>query len=124
MGRQDVPAALEVLRQKLVYTMRLGDRMVCYLDKLRCDFINEYTGEAFPSADVMNFTKWRGNDYYMCVVKQDENHDLAKTKGQYFMNDNFQFCILANYVSDDDVIETLAKIPNADQFEKIIIQDN
>ena len=69
--------------------MRLGDRMVCYIEKMRCDFVNEYTSEGFPSADVMNFTKWRGNDYYMKVVKPDENHDPVGVKGQFFMHDNF-----------------------------------
>ena len=124
MQRQDFAEGLEKLRQKLIYTMRLGDRMVVYLEKLRCDFINDYTSEAFPSADVMNFEKWRGNDYYMCVVKPDENKDMQGTSGQYSMHDNFQFIILCSYVSDDDVVETMSKIPNCDQFEKIIIRDN
>ena len=57
----------------------------------------------------------------MTIVKPDEDHDIHKVKGQYFMHDNYQLIVLVSYSSDSDALEQLKGIPNGDQFDKYII---
>ena len=45
---------------------------------MTADFTNEFNfkPDVFPTEDIFDFDKWRGNDHYMCIVKPDENKDL------------------------------------------------
>ena len=71
--------------------MRCGDRLVLFVDKLNPDFKNEYNfpPDHWPSDELFDFEKWRSNDTYMKIVKEEENEDLLKNKGKYSMHDNF-----------------------------------
>ena len=68
----------ESLRHTLVYSMRVGDRYVIYLDKMKADFKKQinFPGELWPSDEIFDFKTWREHDCYMKVVKESENHDL------------------------------------------------
>ena len=91
MNLQNPRQACEKIRHSLVYSMRCGDRFVIYVDKLIPDFNNEYNfpPDHWPSYDIFDFQKWRDNDNYMKVVKEDENHDILLNKNKYSMHDNF-----------------------------------
>mmetsp|Transcript_15608 Transcript_15608/g.26371 ORF Transcript_15608/g.26371 Transcript_15608/m.26371 type:complete len:179 (+) Transcript_15608:66-602(+) len=114
MQRKTPHEVCESLRSTLVYAMRCGDRYVIYLDKMRGDFKNQlnFPPNHWPSEEIFDFKTWRENDCYMKVVKEEENEDLLKQKGRYFMNDNFQMIILASYHSDEDCEELVKLIPH------------
>ena len=125
MGRKDKREAAEVLRKSLVYCMRAGDRFVIYLDKMTCDLKQEYNiPDHFPTEEIFDFDKWRGNDHYMCVVKTEENHDNENVQGQYFMNSNFQMIVLLTYTSEEDAVNMMKNIPHSDKMAKYVIVDN
>ena len=115
--------ACESIRHSLVYCMRCGDRLVLFVDKLNPDFKNEYNfpPDHWPSDEIFDFEKWRSNDTYMKVVKEEENEDLLKNKGKYSMHDNFQMIYLATYQSNEDAEAILRNIPHSEKMAKFII---
>ena len=52
--------------------MRIGDRLVIFLDKMKPNFKIEYNfpSDHWPSDEIFDFKGWRNDDCYMKVVKQ------------------------------------------------------
>ena len=70
--------ACEAIRHSLVYSMRAGDRLVIYFDKMTVDMKKDanFPPDHWPSEEIFNWPHWREFENYMKVVKEDENHDL------------------------------------------------
>ena len=68
---------MNTLRKSLVDAMRIGDRLVIFIDKMKPNFNIEYNfpPDHWPSDLIFDFKGWRSNDCYMKVVKQSEDHD-------------------------------------------------
>ena len=57
--------------------MRIGDRLVIFIDKMKPNFKIEYNfpTDHWPSELIFDFKEWRSNDCYMKVVKPSEDYD-------------------------------------------------
>lgn len=115
LGLQTRTAALETLRQALVYSMRIGDCFVINVDKTAPDFNSKFThDEIFPTDEVFDWGLWRADDTYMKVVKEEEDHDLLGNKKMYTLLPKFQMCILATYDTDEHICQVCDAVPHSD----------
>ena len=123
MREQTKREACEKLRKQLVHCMRVGDRLVIFLDKCLPNFQSDYNfpPDTWPSHDIFNFEKWRTNDLYMSVVKSEEDHDVNNNRGQYFMHDFFQIVVLATYQGEQDAKKIVDLFPHAAKMAKYMI---
>mmetsp|Transcript_2045 Transcript_2045/g.3061 ORF Transcript_2045/g.3061 Transcript_2045/m.3061 type:complete len:106 (-) Transcript_2045:7-324(-) len=105
--------------------MRCGDRFVIYTDKMKADFKKDYNfpPDHWPSDEIFDFKHWREDDTYMKVVKEEENHDMLKNKGKYYMEDNFQMIVLASWQNPEDAKLLMDGIPHVEDMAKYIIVD-
>ena len=123
IGHRTKEEALEVLRKSLVYSMRIGDVYAINCDNLNLDFVNEWTHpEIFPAEEITEFDEWRENDFYMKVVKPEENYDLIGNKKCYVMNEKFTICFLYRYTNDENMVRIVDNIPNSDQMRFLITE--
>ncbi len=99
--------------------MRTGDTLVINLDKLEVDFITEFTGPQFPADKIFNYEYWR--DHYLQVVAEDEMFDCWENKGVFEMREKFMLAVICSYTTDADIVRVLQRIPNQDEFQKILI---
>ena len=58
----------------------------------------------------------------MRVVREEENEDLVKNKGKFFMHEKFQIVILSTYESDEQCIKFCEGIPGVENMAKFIIK--
>ena len=117
IGKKTKTEALDVLRQGLVYSMRIGDTFVINIDKSCPDFITNYThDEIFPTEEIFDWPFWCCPDpeNYMKIVKEEEDHDLLGNKKMYSMRDKFQMVILATYTTDEHLVKVIKNIPHSD----------
>ena len=91
MKMQEVPAALEALRSKMIVAMRAGQNLILDLDKFTPDFNNKYTNEDenFPAAKVFDKAEFSKEEVYMKLVREDENKNIMGDKGNFMLHENF-----------------------------------
>lgn len=121
LGRITKDEAIEQLRKALVYSMRIGDRLVLNCGKYAIDFRNDFNDPVnFPTDLIFNFEEWRKDENYKKIVRPEEDVDLLGNKKCYFMNDNFDIIILHDIqgmTEDNDKREEIkSKIPHFNQF--------
>ena len=75
----------------------------------------------FPTEEIFDFDTWTQNDFYMKIVKEEENLDLVGNKKLYSMHHKFQLCVLALYDSDEQILKLCKKVPMSDEFVRIIV---
>ena len=82
--------ALENLRQKLVYSMRIGDTFVINVDRTTPNFHSTFRdSHVFPSDEILDWDLWHENDFYMKCVRESENHDLIGNKKMFSIQRSF-----------------------------------
>ena len=89
----------------------------------------DWTGElnikdVFEPELTFNRTEWLKEANYMRFVREDENHSIGGVNpGMYrLMDETWSMTICSNADSEEEVLAQLSKIPNNDQFKKIIIK--
>ena len=93
----------ETLRKTCVGSMKYGDTMAIFIDKIVPDFNGALSApEVFPIAEVFDQPTWRANDTYKKIVKHEENTDKFNGQGNYMLDDKYKICILA--AQDQDAI--------------------
>jgi len=113
---------METLRTGIVYAMRSGSTFCINIAKTAPDFRANYTHDKiFPTNEIFNWALWCSDDYYMKVVKEEEDHDLIGNKKMYEMRDKFQMCILATYHDDEQLVRVTKNIPHSEEFVRLII---
>ena len=103
LNAQTKDDALDVLREKIVRTSRVGKKFVINTDTMVPDFKVQYTSTAenFDTNLVFDRTAWKENkDNYMKIVRQHENHDTMEKLGNYMMHPDFEIVIVSRYQSD------------------------
>lgn len=112
------------MRKKLVYAMRTGDTFVIDFDNSTPEFKQEWTSPdepMFPLEEICDFDKWREDNFYMKVVREDENFDLTK-QSRFEMRTEHQIAFLAKYTSDEDMVKVVKNIPESDMMQVLIIE--
>jgi hypothetical protein len=111
--------AIETLRRALVYSMRIGDRLVLHCGKYNIDFMSQFNDPVnFPIEKIFNFEEWRKEENYKSIVRPSEDVDLLGNKKCYFMNENFDIVIVRDVSgeteADDKRDDFKAKVPLLD----------
>lgn len=89
LGSQTKADVIERLRKNLVNTVKSGDTLVLFVDKIAPDFKVNFSDKNFPTDKVFNFGEWRKKEVYKSILKGDEDVDVFGNKGWYEMKDEF-----------------------------------
>ena len=128
----------ETMRRGLVSSMELGGTFVISLGKLPFSFAKEpkepydeavekyryFDVMTFDTEKIFDFNEWRNWDNYTGIVKEDEKKTLSGEQGPYMMQPSFTICLLANYSTEQQMMELVNNgVPKcADNFEiKIVV---
>jgi len=93
--------AIEQLRRAIVYSMRIGDRLVLNCGKYNINFRSDFNDPLnFPIDLIFDFDEWRKDEVYKRIVRPEEDHDLLGNKKCYYINDSFDLIILRDITGD------------------------
>jgi len=54
-------------------------------------------------------------------VAEDEMFDCWENKGVFEMRETFMLAVICSYTTEADIVRVLQRIPNQDEFQKILI---
>ena len=115
--------AIEELRRKCVYSMKSGDNLVLFVDKMSVDFKTVMCDkDNFPADLIFNFAEFRKTENYKKILRGDEDKDVFGNKGLFELKDTFAITVLATYTDEEHIQKVLESLPNLDNFEKAIIE--
>ena len=114
--------ALEDLRRGLVESMRNGDTFVIDVGELSPDFKSEWQdSETWPMDAISRQSDWLKPENHMKIVREEENVDYLDNPGGYVLDTDFTLAFLAQYSSDQKMVDVMNNIPNSDLMHVIII---
>ena len=109
---------LDILRRGLVGSMKTGKMFVINMEAMTPDFHNEYTSKnnktLFPTQDIFDSDYWPIEEIHMPVVRPEENTSLTGDKGNFSIHKDFCIVFLAKYISDEDCVNLLKRIPHSE----------
>lgn len=105
--------------------MKIGDRLVIFLDKTSPDFKNTYNdAKLLPTNKIFDFNTWQNNrDTYKSILKDNEDVDFEGNKGYFDKRDKFTIVILSTVSSDEDMKSVIDNIPCIENFDIVKVNN-
>ena len=123
LGRCTAADIGETIRHNFVSAMRNGDNLCIDMGATTPDFTEFNSENTFDANLFFNWADFNVEATYKQYVRENENHGIGGLNpGHYMRSPNFGMSIRSGADSEEAVLAQLAKIPNSDQFAKIIFQ--
>uniref|UniRef100_A0A7S3T749 Uncharacterized protein n=1 Tax=Strombidinopsis acuminata TaxID=141414 RepID=A0A7S3T749_9SPIT len=108
---------LDKFRKSVVNGMRTGDNHVLFFDTQMPDFNKEFTSKDFPANKIFDKQTWEQKEVHRKIIRQDEMCAMdGSNPGTFSFHDKYFIVLLAGYLDDDYVVDTLEGIPCLDKL--------
>ena len=117
--------AIESIREKIVFSGKVGYVLAIYMDNLIPDWKNAWTvqkeGE-FDTNLIFNCREFKKEENYKKMLKKNEDVDDFGNKGYYLMHKDYQMVLVYSYQSEDQIQKIKDSIPfYKDSFKSFIV---
>mmetsp|Transcript_10556 Transcript_10556/g.12021 ORF Transcript_10556/g.12021 Transcript_10556/m.12021 type:complete len:178 (+) Transcript_10556:30-563(+) len=121
MGTKTLDEAKEEIRSHLHYSMKAGDTLVFFIDKIMGKF-NDYYDEAFLPKEIFDPIEIVKEEIYKKIIKEDEDVDSFGNKGGFVMRDTFRVVVLSTREPDSEDNSDIAENLDPEKFDFIKIE--
>ena len=116
-GTRSLGEVCEAFRKELVLAMKTGAVLAINMDHFIPDFKVEYNkpegSELFDTESIFNFEHLRVRENYKKILKDEEDYDFQGNRGCFYMNPDFQICMIYTHKAEDHTQKVIESLPSS-----------